>query len=366
MALLRKLFFGRRRRCSKRSISKPRNFQHCFHGEYDSSEGRFCGLPPQWSNLLDHEEQDTSRSASRQAQGRMGWQTPVVISGEKHLDEPSSKWIRDSYFSDDEEPGALSNCVRITSLPNVSLRSTHEPVNCRVPPPDAEVTVSQPMLDIESNPQHEYVAPDPYGRRRDVWSPQSLHSSGYWSGRQHHTIHTDENNGYFSADNTGYVSAGSISSRDNMDDINYGRQPETSSPSYAASQPLHSSPMNHHHNMTRHSKRRTHRDSKRHRASQSYDEFRTSLMHLVNPVDPRRLLTQMHKIGEGSTGVVYSAKLVSTGEMVAVKKMNLKRQQRRELLFNEVTFLFTMAVGTVQCYDVCSTCQHHKLWWTVL
>ena len=70
-------------------------------------------------------------------------------------------------------------------------------------------------------------------------------------------------------------------------------------------------------------------------------------MQLVNPADPRRLLTQMYKIGEGSTGVVYSAKLVSTGELVAVKKMNLKRQQRRELLFNEVTFLFALGVGTM-------------------
>lgn len=346
MALLRKLFFGKRRRFSKRSISKPRNFQHCFHGEFDSAEGRFCGLPPQWSNLLDHEEQETSCPPSRLAQGGLGWQTPVVISGDKHLDQSSSKWIRNSYFSDDDDSGALSNCVRITSLPNVSLRSTHEPVNCRVAPPDAEVTMSQPMLDMEPSPQHEYVAPDPYGRRRDVWSPQSLHSSGYWSGRQHHMIHTDDINGYVSADNTGYISAGSISSRDNLDDTSNSRQPSISSPSYAASQPLHSSPMSHHHDMSRHSKRRTHRNSKRHRASQTYDEFRTSLMQLVNPADPRRLLTQMQKIGEGSTGVVYSAKLVSTGEMVAVKKMNLKRQQRRELLFNEVTFVFALGVGT--------------------
>lgn len=333
MSLLRKLFFGRRRRHSKRSISKPRNFQHCFHGEYDSAEGRFCGLPPQWSNLLGHEEQDTSRSASRQTQDGLGWQTPVVISGDRHLDHPSSKWIRDSYFSDDEDdPGALSNCVRITSLPNVNLRSTQEPVISRVAPSDAELTMSQTLLDIESNPQHEYVAPDPYGRRRDVWSPQSLHSSGYWSGRQHHTIHTDDNNGY--------VSAGSISSRDRMDDISYDRPPEVSATNYAASQPLHNSPLNRHHEVNGHSKRRTHRNSKRrNHALESYDEFRTSLMQHVNPTDPRRLLTQMHKIGEGSTGVVYSAKVVSTGEMVAVKKMNLKRQQRRELLFNEVNTL---------------------------
>lgn len=366
MALLRKIFFGRRRRFSKRSISKPRNFQHCFHGEYDTTEGRFCGLPPQWSNLLDHEEQEAPRSPGKQGQGGLGWQTPVVISGDKHLDQPSSKWIRNSYFSDDEDQGTLPNCARITSLPNVSLRSTHEPVHCRVPPPDAEITISQPLLDIESNPHHEYVAPDPYNRRRDVWSPQSLHSSGYWSGRQHHMIHTDDINGYISADNAGYISAGSISSRDNLDDVSYSRPPDISSPSYAASQPLHSSPPSHHHGIGRHSKRRNHRNSKRHRASQSDEEFRASLMQLVNPADPRRLLTQMHKIGEGSTGVVYSAKLVSTGEIVAVKKMNLKRQQRRELLFNEVTFLFAQGVGTMNVVMSNLTTKIINLWWGIL
>jgi len=334
MSLFRKLFFGRRRRRSKRSISQPRNFQHCFHGEYDSTEGRFCGLPPQWSNLLDNEEQDVSRSTSRQTQRGLGWQTPVVISGDSHLDKSSSKWIRNSYFSDDDEPGALSNSVRITSLPNVSLRSTHEPVNCRAIPSDSEITMSQPLLDIEAGPHHEYVASDPYGRRRDVWSPQSVHSSGYWSARQHHTIHTDDNNGY--------ASAGSISSRDHVDNAGYGRHPDTNSPSFTASQPLHSSTSTYHHDTNRHTKRASHRRSKRrHHATESYDEFRTSLMHLVNPADPRSLLTQMCKIGEGSTGVVYSAKLISTGKIVAVKKMNLKRQQRRELLFNEVIICFT-------------------------
>lgn len=350
MSLLRKVFFGRRRRLSKQTISKPRNFQHCFHGEYDSAEGRFCGLPPQWGNLLDHEEQDASRAASRETQRGMGRQTPVVISGDKHLDQSSSKWIRDSYFSDDEDHGSFSNCVRMTSLPNVSLRSTHETFNCRVAPSDAEITMSQPLLDIDASPSvsshQEYVAPDPYGRRRDVWSPQSLHSSGYWSGRHHHTIHTD--------DATGYISAGSMSSRDRMDDVGYVRHPETSSPSYAASQPLHASSLSQHHDINRHSKRKSHRNSKRrHRSSESYEEFRASLMQLVDPTDPRTLLSHMYKIGEGSTGVVYSAKLVSTGEIVAVKKMNLKRQQRRELLFNEVSLVFTLGVDTLNALICC-------------
>ena len=81
------------------------------------------------------------------------------------------------------------------------------------------------------------------------------------------------------------------------------------------------------------------RDFRRHHRSSSagnYDHFRATLELLVSPGDPRGKYTDFRKIGEGSTGLVFTARDVVTGETVAVKKMNLWRQQRRELLFNEV------------------------------
>ena len=57
---------------------------------------------------------------------------------------------------------------------------------------------------------------------------------------------------------------------------------------------------------------------------------------VVCPGDPRESLENFVKIGEGSTGVVCIASEKGTGRVVAVKKMNIMRQQRRELLFNEV------------------------------
>ena len=66
------------------------------------------------------------------------------------------------------------------------------------------------------------------------------------------------------------------------------------------------------------------------------EQFRATLELLVNRIDPRKDLCELAKVGEGSTGVVYLAKRISTGKKVAVKKMNIRRQQRRELLFNEV------------------------------
>lgn len=57
---------------------------------------------------------------------------------------------------------------------------------------------------------------------------------------------------------------------------------------------------------------------------------------VVDPGDPRTFLDHYIKIGEGSTGIVCIATMKTNGKLVAVKKMDLRKQQRRELLFNEV------------------------------
>ena len=52
----------------------------------------------------------------------------------------------------------------------------------------------------------------------------------------------------------------------------------------------------------------------------------------------------LRKIGEGSTGIVSIAEELQTGRPVAVKQMDLRKQQRRELLFNEVFII------VLQCF----------------
>ncbi|ERL91931.1 hypothetical protein D910_09254 [Dendroctonus ponderosae] len=67
--------------------------------------------------------------------------------------------------------------------------------------------------------------------------------------------------------------------------------------------------------------------------------FRAALQMVVSSKDPRENLERFVKIGEGSTGTVCIAQDRSTGRQVAVKKMDLRKQQRRELLFNEVVIM---------------------------
>ncbi|XP_075392491.1 serine/threonine-protein kinase PAK 4 isoform X2 [Tenrec ecaudatus] len=71
----------------------------------------------------------------------------------------------------------------------------------------------------------------------------------------------------------------------------------------------------------------------------SHEQFRAALQLVVDPGDPRTYLDNFIKIGEGSTGVVCIATVRTSGRLVAVKKMGLRKQQRRELLFNEVVIM---------------------------
>lgn len=68
----------------------------------------------------------------------------------------------------------------------------------------------------------------------------------------------------------------------------------------------------------------------------THEQFKAALQMVVDKGDPRSYLENFVKIGEGSTGVVCIATEKHSGRQVAVKMMDLRRQQRRELLFNEV------------------------------
>ncbi|KAM4521994.1 serine/threonine-protein kinase PAK 6-like isoform 1-T2 [Odontesthes bonariensis] len=71
----------------------------------------------------------------------------------------------------------------------------------------------------------------------------------------------------------------------------------------------------------------------------THEQFKAALQMVVDPGDPRVTLENFVKIGEGSTGVVCIARERQSGRQVAVKMMDLRKQQRRELLFNEVVIM---------------------------
>ena len=71
----------------------------------------------------------------------------------------------------------------------------------------------------------------------------------------------------------------------------------------------------------------------------THEEFKAALQLVVSSTENRPQLDHLVKIGEGSTGIVCIATDRRNNRRVAVKKMDLRRQQRRELLFNEVVIM---------------------------
>ncbi|KAI1719649.1 protein kinase domain-containing protein [Ditylenchus destructor] len=65
-------------------------------------------------------------------------------------------------------------------------------------------------------------------------------------------------------------------------------------------------------------------------------QFLAALSSVVNPGDPPLNITDMVKIADGSTSSVFLTYIKSERRKVAVKCMDVWKQQRRELLFNEV------------------------------
>ncbi|KAK9238406.1 hypothetical protein V1525DRAFT_400968 [Lipomyces kononenkoae] len=65
-------------------------------------------------------------------------------------------------------------------------------------------------------------------------------------------------------------------------------------------------------------------------------ELIAKLSAICSTGDPTRLYRNLHKIGQGASGGVYTAYQVGTNLSVAIKQMNLQQQPTKELIINEI------------------------------
>ncbi|XP_033637392.1 serine/threonine-protein kinase PAK 3-like [Asterias rubens] len=68
----------------------------------------------------------------------------------------------------------------------------------------------------------------------------------------------------------------------------------------------------------------------------SDEEILERLRQIVSVGDPKKRYTKLEKIGQGASGVVYTAIEIGTGQEVAIKQMNLQQQPKKELIINEI------------------------------
>eukprot|EP00834_Sanchytrium_tribonematis_P000430 NODE_8_length_66115_cov_0.981823.p15 type:complete len:437 gc:universal NODE_8_length_66115_cov_0.981823:45523-44213(-) len=79
------------------------------------------------------------------------------------------------------------------------------------------------------------------------------------------------------------------------------------------------------------------------RRKMTFEEMVDQLVPLCNPTDPHKCYTLIKKLGQGASGSVYLAKYSNRANSIymAIKRIHLKNQPRKELIINELNIIKT-------------------------
>ncbi|XP_065520418.1 serine/threonine-protein kinase PAK 4 isoform X4 [Lathamus discolor] len=277
-------------------ISAPSNFEHRVHTGYDQHKQKFTGLPRQWQGLIEESAKrpkplvDPVCITSIQHASQK-----TIVRGTKASKDGSLTWLLDEF---ENMSVSRSNSLRRDSPPFPPRRHQLHQENGLSQGPASAPAQEDARRSRKSRPGAGNEAEQRPGR------PQELASNGPSSASRAPARSTQETPPHPHL--TPHAS-----------DPQLARQPP---PGPAPAPPAAGGPQ---------------REPQR----VSHEQFRAALQMVVDPGDPRTYLDNFIKIGEGSTGVVCIATVRSSGRLVAVKKMDLRKQQRRELLFNEVVIM---------------------------
>ncbi|OXB70086.1 UNVERIFIED_CONTAM: hypothetical protein H355_004208 [Colinus virginianus] len=369
----------RKKKKKRPEISAPQNFEHRVHTSFDPKEGKFVGLPPQWQNILDTLRRpkpvvDPSRITRMQLQPMKtvvrGSTVEVegyisgILSDIQKLSAISSNTLRgrsptsrrraqslgllgedrppDMYLQSPEADWAdkYGNYLNCNGGTKVTRRQTmwpdYKPRLDGQTHPNGMVTKAQSLgpsefqdadsscLQRASCLQHVPALlgeSDKMGKRslEECWPQPCLvrQANSRPSGEGSPSSKSRENSlkrrllrSVFPSSSSSNKSGPSLHIKTSSSNLHL---PQDSS---GKGQPASEDPV-----------------------VVTHEQFKAALRMVVDQGDPRTLLENYIKIGEGSTGIVCIAREKHSGRQVAVKMMDLRKQQRRELLFNEVVIM---------------------------
>uniref|UniRef100_A0A8C7QLW3 non-specific serine/threonine protein kinase n=1 Tax=Oncorhynchus mykiss TaxID=8022 RepID=A0A8C7QLW3_ONCMY len=315
--------FGKKKK--RLEISAPSNFEHRVHTGFDEREQKFTGLPQQWQSLL----ADTANRPKPMVDP--SYITPIQLAPMKTIVR-GNRPPKDTSINGLLEEFDSISVTRSNSLRKESPTGPHQAGSGAPKPPSHHPPHPHPNAPEENGFSHYYsryscdldtssrdFSLEPY--RKDG---KGFALDGDWAVGRHYRF--PKQNGHLThrsrcvtakitTDNAVEVLTGSLLqgaySQPSSPYIPPGAYPPPSWGSSSDAQP----------------------------SRVSHEQFRAALQLVVNPGDPREYLESFIKIGEGSTGIVCIASEKHSGKQVAVKKMDLRKQQRRELLFNEVVIM---------------------------
>ncbi|CAN9508012.1 unnamed protein product [Ophioblennius macclurei] len=368
-------------------ISSPQNFQHCVHMSIEASSGRLLGLPPQWSGVLETLRRprplaDASRATDVQwrktivcgslvghgdyishvisqlsavsvsgadappCSSPLPWKRPRSLGGlgglghyqmlaghGNSVKSGSASW-QDRIRQDHIRQGSGASRLQI-------LESVVTPVPGRGP--DAATPTTPGRNRVMSHPGRNYSCSEGGALRP---RPASFHYN--WR----HTK-TNRTNLRLAVSQVSHLQSGATETPRRLQSSYELKVPPSPMPSRLLRLPPPNSTSS---PITGRLQHRLHPSASfstpirprlcsasspldRSLPTVTHEQFRVALQTVVDPGDPRTSLENFVKIGRGSTGEVYLARERHGGRKVAVKMMDLRKQQRRELLLNEVVIM---------------------------
>ena len=316
------------RRKKRPEISSPTNFEHRVHSGYDHNSGVFVGLPTQWNSIINEAAEQKKKMLLQQ-----NCEQRLLASQNR------PKPIIDPSRITPSELNSFKTIVRgsqSSTKNNISPSKESSHLNSILPMIESALSLSSIEKRPESHKNVEYVynvncmskTTTPVNKSVVNSKIQSILTPVQQNLNSQHNLTPVQKfspNGILkSISLSPPIYAGQMKQVGDIESANVVPWPKVSK-----------SPSNL--NFTSDS---TQNNSQVKTDCLSNDQFRHALQMVVNSGDPRQRFKNFIKIGEGSTGIVFAANdTANSNHLVAIKKMNLHKQQRRELLFNEVVIM---------------------------
>lgn len=324
----------------KPQISPPTNFEHRVHTGFDKREGKFVGLPLQWASIVGNNQilKSTNRPLPLVDPSEI---TPTEILDLKTIVRGENKNVRG--VTGPSVNNNLMNGIPKTShvARSNSLRSSspprprrHQPPNMPPVLPEGEILVMPPQYNPAAINHNQFPLPVGNDLIRTPVPHQDSTVPNSKSSPSSHSV------GSISHNNSHNASMGNSILNNNSNNISAPTVP--SNYVNKQQQQIEQQQKQMQQQQQQQSQQQQSQQSQQQQQQQqriTHEQFRAALQMVVSAGDPRENLEQFMKIGEGSTGTVCIATDKTTGRKVAVKKMDLRKQQRRELLFNEVVIM---------------------------
>ncbi|XP_076391878.1 serine/threonine-protein kinase PAK mbt isoform X3 [Megachile rotundata] len=357
----------------KPQISTPTNFEHRVHTGFDKREGKFIGLPLQWASIVGNNQilKSTNRPLPLVDPSEI---TPTEILDLKTIvrghNDPKGRTPIGDKNTENGLPKtstvARSNSLRSSSPPRLRRDYRH---NSNLPPsvPEGqEIPSNANQIQGYSNfgKQHNYLDKlrqnssnvvsniEPSSRDQQITQNALLHKlqpkispvGSIASQRPLSQLSSHNVNKYSQVYGTPENSTilqshmkKPIETSQSMHNLSKPNIPSSGSSSTPDQNQNMKSALSSGNLAVSSSSNTSNKQTAEQRLT--HEQFRAALQMVVSRGDPRENLENFLKIGEGSTGTVCIATERNTNRQVAVKKMDLRKQQRRELLFNEVVIM---------------------------